>query len=236
MGSNSQLFRLDGDSLDLNDLCDLFQTGTTKVVKIDDRFYLEMEFPDAVEDARALELAEVELRTVTGIALLHCNFRRVSVGGISKRNSATGKIQTTINASFTVNARSSFGVTFEQENIPTVSKGDAIRQFAASNDALRRALLLYGALDHDWRELYMVLEAIAEGNGGLHALMKKPWAEAAKIDKFKAAVNSYQALGLNARHGSSKNGVQSAQITLSATKDLLRNLLNGWIAELGEGR
>jgi len=82
----------------------------------------------------------------------------------------------------------------------------------------------------------MVLDAIQKGAGGRRKFYAKPWANKAKkkaIEAFKGTSNSYDAFGADARHGPiEKQVVKKPTIGLSEARQLLRDLLNGWITEL----
>ena len=59
----------------------------------------------------------------------------------------------------------------------------------------------------------MILEAIEDDNGGERGLVAKPWG-GQRVKDFKATADSYKALGADARHGSTKNGVELSKVTL----------------------
>jgi hypothetical protein len=106
---------------------------------------------------------------------------------------------------------------------------------AETNDALERALLIYGALEHNWRSLYMVLEAIEDGNGGEKGLIAKNFVPQGEIKKFKGTANSYRAIRLDARHGSTSTGSPAARTGLMEARALIRNLLDVLMNELIQG-
>ena len=77
-------------------------------------------------------------------------------------------------------------------------------ELARNNEPLRRALVIYGSLlPHTWINLYKVLEAMEDGNGGERGLIAKNFVPAGDIKNFKPTANSPDAIGLEAaRHGS----------------------------------
>jgi len=77
----------------------------------------------------------------------------------------------------------------EESSDSRKSGADEVLEVAAQNEPLQRALYLYGKLDHNWRGLYMILEAIEDGNGGERGLIAKSWA-AQPVKNFKATANS----------------------------------------------
>ena len=77
----------------------------------------------------------------------------------------------------------------------------------------------------------MVLEAIEDGNGDEKGLVKKPWG-GSRVKDFKATCNSYKAIGAEARHASTKQGVDAQKLTLPEARKLIRELLGEWLEEL----
>jgi len=236
------LFPLEGDALDLSRLEELIRTGDRRIFSQEGRHYLSLQLRDDIGDEDALERAKEELATISGIAfLLVGDHRPLRVAGISRIDAATGKIQTTVygRAAVTIPPprMRAIGVVvnpdgrIEKPSDSRQSGGEEVLEMAAQNEPLQRALYLYGKLDHNWHGLYMILEAIKDGNGGWSGLVAKSWA-GPPVEHFKATANSYKALGTDARHGTTANGVDNPQMTLTAAKDLLRHMLLGWIREL----
>jgi hypothetical protein len=60
----------------------------------------------------------------------------------------------------------------------------------AKDETIARALTLYGTLDHNWKNLYMVLEVIEEDVGGEKALVKINWISQERLKNFKHTANS----------------------------------------------
>lgn len=151
----------------------------------------------------AMALAETALARMTAIALITFeNHRSLSIRGICTRDTSTGKVMTTvILGQFGIQGRSRVGFAGLVTNGEGAGVRDeptfceAILQLADNNDHLMRALHLYGSLQQNWRELYMVLETVEEGNGGEQGLIDKGWAPNENIKNFKATATSYKALG-----------------------------------------
>lgn len=236
-----RLFRVEGETFDLENLVELFHTGTRRVIVHDGTHYLSLQMPAELDDEGALIVAEDELAIMTGLAfLLVRNHHPVRIAGVSTLDRVTGKIRTTVYGKGTASARGRLrgkGIvinsdgTVDEPPTPRESPGDVILELATGNEPLQRALFLYGRLSHDWRSLYMILEAIEDGNGGERGLVQKPWAsEQAK--NFKTTANSYKALGTEARHGTTSKGVESPRLTLPEARKFIREILNSWIEDL----
>lgn len=129
-------------------------------------------------------------------------------------------------------------ITGGSEGSPTLTKkliGDKVLQAADRNEHLDRALYLFGSLTSDWRGLYMVLEAAGDANGGESGLIAKNWVTQGQIKSSKATANSYKAIRRAARHGSIRQGVASATITLSEAYEMVRTILGHWAGEITRG-
>jgi hypothetical protein len=166
------------------------------------------------------------------------NFRRPRIRGVSKKN-ADGTLIHFINATVHIEARSAMFVNVRLigpdgqviENKGATEDQVAL-ELARDNEPLRRALVIYGSLEHTWVNLYKVLDAMRDGNGGLSGLKAKNFVPPEDIDKFKATANSYNAIGLESRHGTTETGIPEAWMTLEEAQEMFRKLFQGWIAEL----
>jgi hypothetical protein len=97
-------------------------------------------------------------------------------------------------------------------------------ELARNNEPLRRAQVIYGSLEQSWMNLYKVLDAMRDGNGGLSGLKAKNFVPAEDIDNFKATANSYNAIGLESRHGTAEGGIPEAWMTLEEAQEMFRKL------------
>lgn len=239
--TTTRLFRLEGQTLDLIDLAELFRTGDRKILSQAGQHYLSLQLPADLGDEAALEVAEDELATITGLGLvLVGNHRPVRVAGVSSIDATTGQIRTIIYASGASSVRAcGRGIAvvtqasgeIEEPSHSRKSDGEEVLEVTAGNESLQRALYLYGKLEHSWRALYMVLEAIEDGNGGESGLIAKSWG-GQPVKNFKATANSYKALGAEARHGTTSKGVDEPKLTLTEANELLQRVLRDWIEEL----
>jgi hypothetical protein len=120
------------------------------------------------------------------------------------------------------------------EGPPDQSKyiGDKILDAAVGSEHLQRALQAYGSIPLDWRGLYMVLDVVREAHGGLKGLMAKNWVPAKRIDDFNATANSYPAVGTEARHGLTKDFIDTPRMTLDEAREMVRTILEKWCREV----
>lgn len=101
---------------------------------------------------------------------------------------------------------------------------------AREHSLISRALALYGAVDHNYRNLYMILEVIKEDCGSWNQLFQRGWASKSKIKNFKQTANSYEAVGRKSRHGSRDTPPPKKPISLDEAKELIDRILVNWIA------
>jgi len=98
-----------------------------------------------------------------------------------------------------------------------------------NSDAIARALTLYGTLEHNWKNLYMVLEVIIESIGGEVELAKTGLISQDCLKAFKHTANSFRAIGREARHAKSNEVPPSKPMSLKEAQDLIAKVLREWL-------
>lgn len=107
-------------------------------------------------------------------------------------------------------------------------------RLALSDPEVTRALYLYGSLEPNWKNLYMVLEIIEDDFGGEKRLERSNLIVAKDfkdVKDFKQTAQSYKAIGKEARHASLKGGYEppSPPMKLAKAHELVCSLLKVWI-------
>jgi len=225
--------------MDLRLLSQSFSTGLVRVEKREERHFLILESEASRQDADLLAAGTEALNQMNAIMLAGgSNFRPPRVRGITKQM-ADGTLRTFLNAAVHVEARSAAFV-----NVRLIGPDGQVRenkrptedqvtlQLAAKDEHLRRALLIYGALEQDWGNLYKVLDVMREAHGDLSGLKAKDFVPGKNIDNFKATAESFPAIGVKARHGKTKGVIQKPRMTLEEAQEMFRKLFQGWIQEL----
>jgi hypothetical protein len=231
-------FQLVGDALDIDSLTELFgdKARFVKDAWGHTNLRLELPFPMSESEAAA-DVAEELIAKMNGIAQIlygnHDNVRIASVGCQATEGGPMhffGRMHAGIrgrgraSASLTDATAGPMGSPAE----PPKRIGDAFLAVAEKDEHLDRALYLFGSLPQDWRGLYMVLEAAEDAHGGESGLTAKRFVPDGQIKAFKATANSYRALRLAARHGSLKQGVDQAKMTVQQAREMMRTILEGW--------
>jgi hypothetical protein len=211
-----EMMSLDGDDLDLKLLARSFPTGPARVEKCDEHYLLILESEGPHEDAEVRADGDTALARMTAIMVIGgSNFHRPRIRGITKKNSG-GTLTHSINATARGEMRISAMVTprlMGPDGEIVQNKGQTedhvTLQLAAKDDHLQRALQIYGTLEHDWINLYKVLDVMREAHGDLSGLKAKNFVPAKDIDDFKATAESFPAIGMAARHAKTKGVIQT---------------------------
>jgi hypothetical protein len=236
-GVNEQLFRLNGETWDLEELAIAFPKGSVTVKKIGDFFYLGVEMESGQSDEEIRSSGENALNRMNAICLVRDErFRPPTIAGVTYRDPVTGEIGGTI-----INARCNMQVGFGMRATaivleadgtvrpPQATFGESAFRLCSTNEALRETLRTYGTVERDWRGLYTVFESIEVANNGN---IPPSWASRREITDFTCTANSYHAVGPAARHGFGASEVVEARMTLSQARALIQKLLQAWIDEL----
>jgi hypothetical protein len=237
-------FKLTGEGFDLDILRDHFRSPRATVEKIEDQCFLRIAGESWTGDDDAdWSTAEDELSQINGIAkLLQPNFRAASLAGFSERDPVTGAMTSRVRGRVDVEIRTKVGISFSLVDSKTgntiprdsTTEGEKLLSLCDKHEHLARALLIYGALPHEWRELSMVVDAIVDHHGSKRELEKKDYYPP-KLDDFVATANSFKAIKLGARHGWTEQkggGVEEPRITLNEAKEVIRKLLEDTLNSL----
>jgi len=234
----AKMFSLHGEGFDLEILKDNFHSPRLTVEKIEDQYFLKIEGPWTGVEETDWNVAEDELSQINGIVkLLQPNFRPVKIAGIATQDPVTGKMTSTLRPRFAAEARSKAGakVRLLKDGIDvtpvSLTEAEQILLSCDQHEHLARALLIYGALPHSWRELSMVVDAIENHHGGEKALQKMAYCPP-ELAKFTATANSWKAIKLAARHGKTSEGVEKPKIELNQAKEVIRKLIDDCIKSL----
>jgi hypothetical protein len=234
-----EILRLDGEYLDLKRLARSFPTGPIRVEEHEGFHYLFQEseaardYSDVMADGNDT-LAEMHAIFLAGDP----SFRPPRISGVSHKL-PDGSFGTVLRVSVNIQSRTALFIDPERvgpDGKVIENKGPTEDQIelrlAAKNEHLRRARIMYGRLKHDWGNLYKVLEAMEDGNGGEAGLIAKHFVADGEIKSFKATANSNLALGAESRHGTTTMGVPEARMTLEQAQAMFRKLFAGWTQEL----
>jgi hypothetical protein len=185
-----------------------------------------------------LSTAEDELSQINGIAkLLQPNFRPVTIAGISVRDAVTGKMTSTVRARCVGEIRTwgranptlvnSDGSVVPQDS---TTEAEKILSLCDEHKHLARALLIYGSLPHEWRELSMVVDAVKQHHGRAKDFRNVDYYPA-QLKDFAKTADSFNAIKLASRHGFATE-VDKPLIELEEAKEMIRKLIEDTIKSL----
>jgi hypothetical protein len=230
-------FGLEGDEFDLDSIADLFRDEVTIAKDQHGKTKLIVKLPFArTEAADALNAAKGLVAKVNAVnQIVYDCHDSIRLGSIGCKNPETGLMEYFITMGARIKGRARIIVGGEVSGgtpQPPKKRGDQFLAAADKSVLLDRALYLYGSLPHDWRGLFMVLEAAEDANDGESGLIAKNFVPLGQIKDFKGTANSYKALKHEARHGSTTKGFDQAQQTIEQAQQMVRTILQKWVQEV----
>lgn len=228
------LVELKGDTAELEYLCSL-SPPKWRVTEQGGRYYLRCAVFDSSMDARnVLADASRILDVMNGVGrLVLQKFEGAKVHGINRIEENGRQTQFIMPSSIPSAERLGIpAVTVpsgQESSQPFSIPGSKWIEIAEKDLSADKALALYGGLEHNWRNLYMVLEVVEGDVGGENGLLSKGWAHKAKIKLFKRTANSFLKLGYQARHATAKYKAPRIPMSLDDAQSLIKNILTNWL-------
>ena len=213
-----------GNPKDLQFIAVYLNSSELNIFNEKNSYYLESNKFDPIESSTDIKaIADNLIDILNGAAILYYpRFQRVTYRQIHRVND-DGKRQ--IFGFLTAQGPTTMYYGFSDDD-DTLSEWLEIGQ---KDDAVARAFTLYGALEHNWKNLYMVLDVIQEDLDREKNQTKQKWLEANKIKLFKRTANSYGAVGKEARHGKTSFKRPKKPMDIRDAQILLDSLLKEWI-------
>ena len=97
------------------------------------------------------------------------------------------------------------------------------------DEVIARAFSIYGTLDHNWKNLYMVVEVIAEDLGGDAAMIQSGITSRNMLKRFKRTADNYLVVGKEARHATTSHTPPSKPLDINEGREYVRELLHSWL-------
>jgi len=227
---------LAGQLPDLEDLIRWTSGNQLRVEKRAERYLLVMpteivgDAPEGVH-ARAAEYLDL----LNGFGSIHeATFEPVALGTspleLADRD---GKVLNTVVGISGVRARVRGGrPTVEINGVPLPDRTKGIAECLLSatqnSNAAKDAILILGRRKPTWSELYVGYELVKANTKGSVAALG--WIGDGDLKLFKRTVNSYSALGAEARHGLDNNPPPRSPMTYDRALELIRALVRQWLA------
>lgn len=231
------IVRLEGDEFDLLDLANHVQATDSSVAKEADGFSLRAAaFQLCSEAQEVLDRANALLPILNGAAAVYVRkYRPVSIGHVIRVDD-DGRRHPYVFLAGTIEPRSRVSVQVIRANGAPAdeeardSSVEAALACSTADEAVNRALALYGDLPPTWRNLYIVLEIVVDDVGGEKPLLANNWVPQKKFKLFKWTANSFRALGSEARHGTLKIKKPPETMALTEAQTIVTSILRAWLA------
>ena len=175
-----------------------------------------------ISNIEAYDVATGLLETINGAAkVLNPSYDGVSLKAIGFKDE-----QGEIKRHYFLHAQSTRYILHASgKDDPTLSE---LVELTTTIPSLAKALTLYGSLEHNWKNLYMVMEVIEEDLGGESAVLSS-YSELTQAWKLcKRTANSFGAIGREARHAKNFEAPSNA-MQLEEAQELVREVLFRWL-------
>ncbi|HWD00553.1 MAG TPA: hypothetical protein VG456_27540 [Candidatus Sulfopaludibacter sp.] len=223
------LVTLNGQTEDLKVLSAL-QSTDWHVVCQDGTYYLTSALLDLARDADdALQFAREIIPIINGAAQIYlANFEPVHLGGaaIILHDDGTKQVAQSIAG------RARIRHSVPPADIKSAPPLDTWMATAYKDPYIEKALNLWGSLEHNWRNLYLVLEVMVDTASDLSAFLAQAWLpDKSGIELFRRTANNFRALGPDARHGTEQYKPPPKPMALPDARILIRRTLQAWLRQ-----
>lgn len=226
------LVALTGEPEDLQALSAL-QGYNWRIVDDNGTYYLTSGVLDMSRDPDdALQVAREIVPVINGAAQIYLtNFQPIRLAGSATILRTDGTRQTAQTAQ-TITGMSRIRLSVCGADVKNAPPLDVWMGLASQDAQVAKAFNLWGSLEHNWRNLYLVLEVIEDTTGGPKTLLAQGWLpDKAGIELFKHTANNWFALGPDARHATERWKPPEKPMTLPDAEKLIRRTLQRWLQQ-----
>lgn len=228
--------QLTGDEAVLSDLASLLGRGETRVFHTECGYHLESAAFDGLETTPEVILKATST-TATFVGALRLQTWRL---GDVRPSGVIYKLEDgKTSATFAVTHQTLELQTFVDAVLagpedagppppPPVAKWVAI---AATDPAAQRILDYLAKPDPGWHDLYCVLDVLEE-NGG-NDVLEEAGISKKKVALFRRTACSYEAIGVKARHATTKHKPPTKPMSFGSAKSLIRKWVRVWLTTRG---
>ena len=227
---------LAGDDADLRSLSDSFADSDPAILERDGKYLFRWSVLDGLSDATQVKAAaDKQIAWLSGGASL-------TLGAIEPIKVAQ-VILVSDDGSRNIHVFPDPVVWTFRTSVPTIQikradgteeihrPADPVKAWLAaaeSSDNVARVLRLSEGREHDWVELYRMLE-IVEASAGRNRITDAGWATKGQLERFRRTANSPQAAGDAARHGHQQKKPPPKPMTLNEARELIRRVARQWL-------
>ena len=116
-------------------------------------------------------------------------------------------------------------------NVVTANSAQVAFARAAAQDAEAQKALRFLAPQADWYSIYKAYEVVLRDVGGKQAVTSLGWAKKKEQDLFTRTANSYDALGIEARHGVQREEPPDTPMAYDEACSFVVSLVKRWLQE-----
>ena len=227
---------LAGDAADLRPLSDSFADSDPAILERDGEYVFRWSVLDGLSDATQVKAAaDEQIARLSGSASL-------TLGAIDPIKVAS-VILISDDGSRNIHVFPDPVVVTFRTSVPTVQirradgteeihrPADPVKAWLAaaeSSDDVARALRLFEGREHDWVELYRLLE-IVEASVSRKGITDAGWATKKQLERFRRTANSLKAAGAAARHGREHTQPPPQPMPLNDARELIRRVVRQWL-------
>jgi len=233
--------QISGEKVDLDALANAFNNDDHRLFNDENQYFLESKkFENASGSNEVLTMANDLLGVLSGIARLEFGAIEPFKPGHVLRVRPDGRkdfFLPTDALHFRVKlGKVKFIISGGRET--NVENADPARSWASiayKDEAVSKALRLFGKDANNWEGLYRLLEVIEADVGETGGIVAAGWATKRSLIRFKRTANSPSATGDLARHGKERTQPPKNPMTLPEAGDLIEVILHGWLRSKGNG-
>jgi len=224
---------LKGNKEGLDSISKLFFPDFNVINEKGDYYLKSVKLNKIIDPQQVIDSATSMVDTLNGAAtLLYRHFESINIGILSHIETNNPPTQFIFPAGIpTSESIGEPGVvsTEDPEGLEYSSVLERWIKIASGNENIRIALQLYGSLEPNWKNLYLIRDIIIDDVGNQTALENKRWVLKSKLKLFKRTANSFLAIGNDARHSTSKHDPPAKPMDINEAQTLIRDLLDKWI-------
>jgi hypothetical protein len=232
--------QISGERLDIEALSKSFVDDDIRVATEGDNYFLESKrFEGASASGEVLKMAADLLAVLSGVARLAYGARMPLRAGHVFRLRPDGGEDVFVHVTETLHLRAMLGnvtiVTSDGSEVAleTPDPARSWAKMADQNEAVSKALRLFGANAKDWVGLYRLWEVIEQDIGGIERIVAAGWATRDSLKRFKHTANSPIVVGDLARHGKEVTQPPKRPMDLSEARSLIEVILHSWLRAKG---
>lgn len=234
--------QISGEKLDLEALSKSFTDDDLRLVAEDNKYFLESKkFESTSASDEVLKMAGYFLAVLSGVARLAYGARTPLTPDHVFHIRPDGGKDVFVHLTETLHLRAVLSnvtvITSDGSKVMIETPDPALSwaRVADKDEAVSKALRLFGIDAKDWVGLYRLFEVIEQDVGGIRQIDAAGWATEDSLRRFKHTANSPAITGDLARHGKENTQPPKNPMNLSEARSLIEVILHSWLRAKGEG-